>query len=175
MAEYDSEIDKDDWYAVYTKPRQEQRAKEQLMNQGVEVFLPTVVTHSSKKLTSPTPKILFPRYLFIKTNLTKIALTSLQSTRGVIKILCYPVSRKPIPISPAVISSIEKLTEEWEEPLKVKVGQLATIADGPARGIAGIVQKLRVTSDGVVRACLLIDFLCKHQVWEMSVDHIDPA
>lgn len=49
MAGYFSGIDKDDWYLVWTKPRQEQRAKEQLMNQGVEVFLPAVSTHRIKK------------------------------------------------------------------------------------------------------------------------------
>jgi transcriptional antiterminator RfaH len=175
MANYYSEIDKDDWYAVWTKPRQEKRAKEQLINQGVKVFLPAVSTHITKKLMSPNPKILFPRYLFIKTNLTKISLTTLQRTLGIVNILCSPVSRKPIPVSPAIIASIEKLTQEWEEPPKLKVGQSATIKDGPTKGVSGIVQKLRITPGGVMRAYLLIDFLCKHQVWETDVDYIDPA
>jgi transcriptional antiterminator RfaH len=96
----------------YTKARQEERAKRQLINQGVNVFLPAISTHSVKKLTNPNPKILFTRYIFIKVNLTKIFLTTLQSTRRISNILCSPMSRKPIPISPAIIASIEKLAKE---------------------------------------------------------------
>lgn len=174
MTDYFSRVDQDCWYAVWTKPRQELRAKEQLINQGTIVFLPTILTHSAKKLTSSTPKILFPRYLFVKINLSKIALTTLQSTRGVVNILCSPVSRKPIPISPAIIATIEKLTKEWEEPPKFKVGQSAIIVDGSAKGITGVVQKLRVTPNGEARAFLLIDFLSKPQVWDMNINHIEP-
>ena len=175
MVSYCDDTNRESWYVVYAKPRQEERAKEQLVNQGVNVFLPTISTYSGKKLTSPNLKILFPRYLFIKTNLNIISLTTLQSTRGVVNILCSPVSRKPIPISPAVIASIEKLTKEWKEPPKVKVGQSTIITDGPAKGIKGVVQKLRITPNGVMRAYLLIDFLSKNQVWELDVDHIAPT
>jgi hypothetical protein len=45
--------------------------------------------------------------------------------------------------------------------------------EGPAKGIYGIVQKLRVMTDGDERAFLLIDFLSKPQLWEMSVAQIE--
>lgn len=175
MLDHQNDINKDVWYAVYTKPRQEFRAKEQLMNQGVGVFLPTIPTYKKKKITGLKSQILFPRYLFIKANLTQIALTTLRSTRGVASILSSQVDRKPILIRQVVIDAIEKLIQEWEEPPKVRVGQTVIISEGPAKGISGVVQKLRVTTEGDERAFLLIDFLNKPQLWEMSITQINPS
>ena len=55
------------WYAVYTQPHREPRAKSQLENQSYEVFLPRrlkTVRHA-RKLTNVAAAF-FPRYLFIQ-------------------------------------------------------------------------------------------------------------
>ena len=51
MPGYQDDIDKECWYAFYTKPRQELRAKEQFMNQGLAVFLPMIP--AQKKISDP--------------------------------------------------------------------------------------------------------------------------
>ena len=58
------------WYAVYTKSRHEQVAREQLAAKGIEVFLPTVSTWSrrtDRRLRIELP--MFPSYLFVNTTL----------------------------------------------------------------------------------------------------------
>ncbi len=107
--------------------------------------------------------------------MAKIELTTLRSTRGVVRILSSRTDRNPIPIGPIVINAVKKITQEWEEPTKVWVGQRAIISEGPAKGISGVVQKLRVTTDGDERVFLFIDFLSKPQLWEMSSAQIEPA
>jgi hypothetical protein len=48
MPGYHDDVKKDFWYVVYTKPRQELRAKEQFINQGVTVFLPMIPFQKKK-------------------------------------------------------------------------------------------------------------------------------
>jgi transcriptional antiterminator RfaH len=160
------------WLAVYTKPKQEFRAQEHLINQGVKVFLPIMMPKKlslkSTKMIQPKAQILFPRYLFINVNFANVSLTTLRSCRGVSRILSSS-SGEPIPINTEIIEEIQKLAIEWQPPPKLSIGQEAVITSGPARGIHGVIQQLLVTSDGEERALILIDFLCKPQLWQIGV------
>lgn len=59
MVSYCDDTNIESWYAVYAKLWQKERAREQLVNQGVKVLLPTISTHSGKKLKSPNLEIFF--------------------------------------------------------------------------------------------------------------------
>ena len=55
------------WFAVYTKPRQEQVALENLERQGFRCFLPMAVNpYQRRSQRMPRIEPLFPRYLFLK-------------------------------------------------------------------------------------------------------------
>jgi transcription antitermination factor NusG len=57
------------WYVIHTKPRNEKKVFEQIINKEIEVFLPLIQTvrywsDRKKKLMIP----LFPGYVFVNTN-----------------------------------------------------------------------------------------------------------
>lgn len=72
------------WYAVHTLPRGEATAEAHLLRQGFEVFLPRfarVVRHARKIKRRKAP--LFPRYGFVRLDLTRQRWRSVNGTAGV--------------------------------------------------------------------------------------------
>lgn len=92
------------WILVYTKVKQEKRAKENLMNQGFKTFLPMIATTNdhTKSLTLET---VFPRYLFTQINLSLDNWVSIKSTKGVSHIVMF--GKKFAVISDKIIESIK--------------------------------------------------------------------
>jgi transcriptional antiterminator RfaH len=76
--------DKSNWYAVVSKPRQEQSALENLQRQGFECFLPMAENpyqrRSKKHQRIVEP--LFPRYLFLRADASQQNLAPVRSTKG---------------------------------------------------------------------------------------------
>ena len=77
------------WFLVYTKAKEEQRAKTNLENQGFQTFLPMIAFVKMNRSKSTTVEPMFPRYLFIKLNLEKDNWTLIKSTRGVSHIVVF--------------------------------------------------------------------------------------
>tara|TARA_Y100000758_G_C15981476_1_gene397054 strand:+ start:165 stop:701 length:537 start_codon:yes stop_codon:yes gene_type:complete len=77
------------WLLVYTKAKEEQRAKTNLENQGFQTFLPMIAFVKMNRSKSTTVEPMFPRYLFIKLNLEKDNWTLIKSTRGVSHIVVF--------------------------------------------------------------------------------------
>ncbi|HZJ95653.1 MAG TPA: transcription termination/antitermination NusG family protein [Thiopseudomonas sp.] len=72
------------WYVVLTKPRQEQRAKENLERQGGEVYLPLFSNERivrGKRVKREEP--LFLGYLFLNIPTNSPLLSKVRSTFGV--------------------------------------------------------------------------------------------
>ncbi len=95
------------WYAVYTQPRNEERAHEHLARQGFEVFLPRYLkrrSHARRVTVAPAP--LFPRYLFVSFDASQQRWRAIRSTRGVIDLVSN--GDTPVPVPEAVINEIER-------------------------------------------------------------------
>jgi transcription antitermination factor NusG len=130
------------WFALYTKPRHEYKAKEQLEEIWVETFLPTI-THTKrwsdrkKKVTEP----LFRGYIFIHSN--EIERNKAVTRESVIKTIFF--GGKPAVIPEREIESIKKLLES---PEKIQVfngisqGIIVRIESGAFADVEGIVQKI---------------------------------
>ena len=70
-------------FVLTSKPREEQRAHDNLTSQGYEVFLPKISKISKrqgKKSVSLAP--LFPNYLFINLDPEQANFNAIRSTRG---------------------------------------------------------------------------------------------
>ena len=80
---------KPQWFLIYTKPHQEERAKENLENQGDEVFLPMIASEKTKQPQSFSLKPMFPRYLFTKITVENDNWVHIKSTRGVSHIVVF--------------------------------------------------------------------------------------
>jgi transcriptional antiterminator RfaH len=67
------------WYLLTSKPREEQRAYDNLTIQGHEVFLPKV----AKGVKTVALQPLFPNYLFIQLDKQVANFNTIRSTRGI--------------------------------------------------------------------------------------------
>lgn len=87
-----------DWYAVHTRPRQEDRALEHLRRQHYECFLPRIrerVRRAGGVSRALVP--MFPRYLFVRLELGTDNLARLCSTRGVAAPVRFGSRMPPVP------------------------------------------------------------------------------
>ena len=77
------------WLLVYTKAREEKRAKKNLENQGFETFLPMVAYEKISQPKSISLEPMFPRYLFITINAERDNWAHIKSTRGVSHLVVF--------------------------------------------------------------------------------------
>ena len=90
---------KPQWFLIYTKPRQEERAKENLESQGFETFLPMIAYEKIKQPKLYSLKPMFPRYLFTKFNVEKNNWVHIKSTRGVSHVITFGDKLTEVPDS----------------------------------------------------------------------------
>ena len=78
------------WYLIYTKPRQEKMAQENLERQGFVTYLP--LTQQTRRRNGRYIKVIeayFPRYLFIRLNTDTDNWAPIRSTFGVSQMICF--------------------------------------------------------------------------------------
>jgi len=76
------------WVLIYTKVKQEKRAKENLENQGFKTFLPMIASINDLAKYK-NMEIVFPRYLFTQINIKLDNWSSIKSTKGVDHIVLF--------------------------------------------------------------------------------------
>jgi len=130
------------WYPLYTKPRHEAKALEQINAKGIEVFLPTIVIlrqwcDRKKKVTEP----LFKSYIFI--HATEKERNMAVTCDAVLKSITFDGKIASIPER-----EIESLKILLKTPEKIKVlteitkGQIVLIESGPFAGVEGFVNSV---------------------------------
>ena len=129
------------WVLIYTKPKQEIRANNNLLKQGFKTFLPLIAT-SNKNTECDAPTPVFPRYLFVQLNLNLKNWASIRSTYGVSKIIMFGENFTIVPN--AIIQLIkDKLNKEgiYKEEIsnkEFKKGDSLTIKEGRFAGVDAI-------------------------------------
>ena len=127
------------WFLVFTKAKEEKRAKENLENQGFEIFLPMIAYENKNQSKSISFEAIFPHYLFIKINFDEDNWISINSTKGVSHLIYF--GGKPAAVADETIQMIKakvdengifypkKIRREYKkgEKLIIKKGQLAGI------------------------------------------------
>tara|TARA_B100001029_G_C15012987_1_gene425426 strand:- start:760 stop:1302 length:543 start_codon:yes stop_codon:yes gene_type:complete len=128
------------WFLIYTKPRQEKRAKENLNNQGIQVLLPLYLHIGLKKLESVKP--IFPRYLFVQIDLDKVNWASIKSTKGVSNLVFF--GEKPAFVDKTLVKEIEAKLDSQSvyrgniSTRVLKKGDKVQINKGPMKGVEAI-------------------------------------
>ena len=147
------------WYAVQTKPRQENTAEQQLNNQGYTTYLPKILQRKRKRdqwVKAVEP--LFPRYLFIQVDAEQQSLAPVRSTMGVAGLVRFGQLLRPVPDS--VIAYLKQVENPATGQLQADAwphqkGDAVQVLDGPFAGLPAIFEALT----GEDRALLLIDLL----------------
>ena len=147
------------WYLVYTKPRQESWALENLERQGFECYLPTIQAERLRQgALTVSAEPLFPRYLFIRPRGGEPARgwAPVRSTKGVSRLVTF--AQEPARVDEGLVERLKarEARPQAPEPL-FSQGERVQLTTGPFAGLDGIYQM----ADGERRVMVLIEMLSK--------------
>jgi transcriptional antiterminator RfaH len=147
------------WYLVITGPREEQRARQNLVQQNFRPFLPQVtktVRHARQLRTVTAP--LFPRYMFVPLNLERDRWLSIRSTYGVSTL--FMAGGRPAAVPQGVVESLAACADERQVTrldLDLREGDAVKFVSGPFADLPGTLERL--DDNGRVR--VLLDIMGK--------------
>ena len=166
------------WYAVHTRVGREQEAQRHLQDQGLEVYLPTVlqrIAHARK--ISWQPRALLPGYLFLHLSPEQCRWTSIRSTRGVVGPVrfgaYYPA------IGAEIIARFREredsdghiVLDDCRPEAPFKQGQRVRVLDGSMADLEGIFMSMR----GEERALLFMQLLQRRVLVTVDVSNVAAA
>jgi transcriptional antiterminator RfaH len=155
----------DDWYLVQCKPRQDERAEENLARQGYECARPTCRRERLQNgQLQHLEESLFPGYLFIHMP-SGANWAPLRSTRGVARVVAF--GGRPLAVSYELILNLKSRAESCLISA-FSPGEKVTILDQSFAGIESIF----MTMDGEERVILLINLMNRQQQISMPLASI---
>lgn len=161
LVDFTQAINNPSWYAIYTNPKQEERASNNLLAWGVETFSPRLKECRRNEFTgAPTyfSKPLFPRYIFARFDADRL-LQKVWFTRGVKSVVNFNDS--PAQIDDELIDLIKsrvgedgfvKIGEELNQ------GDKVLIKEGPLKTLVGIFERDVKDTDRVMILLSNINF-----------------
>jgi len=150
-----------EWYAVYTRSRQESKAAAYLQARSYRVFLPEVeVTRIRRRKKVKVRRPMFPGYLFVETDLQRESRLEIVRSPSIVRVLGY--GDEPCPIPRHQVESLQIIVNN-NIPVNphpyLRVGQRVRVTTGAMRDVVGILieksrnsQKLVISVDMMNRA-----------------------
>jgi transcriptional antiterminator RfaH len=158
------------WFVIHTKPNEEKKAFENLINQKFTCYMPMylreiIIKNKIKIIPSP----LFSRYLFIEVNDKSIQknIGLIRSTLGVQQLL--KTGENPTKIDTEIIMELKRAEKDRSKKIKkhFKQGEIVEIQSGPYKGIKAIFE----CEDSDERAILFFELMKKST--KISVNKIN--
>ena len=146
------------WYLIYTKPRQEKCALQNLEQQGYQCYLPMLPKEKLRQgALALSNEPLFPRYLFIRLAQDFMAKSwsPIRSTKGVSRLVRF--GAEPARVDDGLVDLLKKnepAVQAQAEPMFIP-GERVRLKESPFAGIEGVYQM----ADGNQRALLLIELM----------------
>lgn len=161
------------WYLLYTKPRQERYARENLERQGYEVYLPLLRDRKRRKgRYVEIVDAMFPRYLFIHLDQGNDNWAPIRSTFGVTGLVYF--GHQAARVAPALVDFLRHRDDESGcQSLPVpefERGDRVRIIDGAMAGYEGLFQA-RTTRD---RVSILLQFAGTFTQVDLSLHELEP-
>ena len=156
------------WYVIHTKPRQEQRALENLQRQGFEAWLPMIELEKVRRgQLARVSEPMFSRYLFIRLDTVQTNWSPIRSTLGVSKLVSF--GNTPAAVPDDLISTLRNMPPPPRERM-MNPGDEVQFVAGPLKGLRGIYQQ----HDGEARAMVLIELLSQPQTIQAELQALRP-
>lgn len=162
------------WYVAQTHPRSEAKAAEHLKRQGFGVYLPHFQKkrrHARRVDTVNAP--LFPRYLFVAIDVAAQRWLSIQSTVGVMRLICN--GDVPAVVQSGIIDALRQREDEHGfiklEQRPFRLGEELRVLDGAFTGTLGLFEGM---SDNE-RVTILLDLLGRKVRVSMDVESVVAA
>ena len=146
------------WYLAHCRPREEERALQNLTNQGIEAFYPYAqVQKRFRRKMVIRMEALFPGYIFVRADLGITSSTTIGSTRGVRNLIRFGGGPCEVPAELVYDLMCHCDSDELREKLSdlPLSGDKVRIEQGPFAGLEAIYQE----ADGDTRAILLLTLL----------------
>lgn len=154
---------KHNWHALYTRPRSEKKAFQDIQDAGIEVYLPVIKTlkqWSDRKKWVEEP--LFKSYLFVKVS-PREYFNALNASVHAVRYITFEGKAVPIPYQQ--IEAIKTfITQEETRNIDLtdfEPGKNIEVIEGPMKGLQGSLvrvlgkQKVRVEIAGVGKALFI--------------------
>ncbi len=163
------------WYAVYTKPRQEAVAERHLRQQEFEIYLPKIsLPRRRRGKWVDVIEPLFPRYLFIRLDIVNDNIAPIRSTPGISGLVRFGGQ-----LAKAPVALIETLMQTADADAGVHLtgeevfyaGMDVMVTEGPFAGLSGIFQATK----GEDRVIILLDLLGRLNRTTVKRDFVVPA
>jgi transcriptional antiterminator RfaH len=148
------------WYVLTSKPREEQRAYDNLISQGYDTFLPKITKVIKKKgVKTVALQPLFPSYLFIHLDKHVANFNAIRSTRGVGSFVRFGLNQATI--DDGIVNAIkkriacQKQDKTLYELAECRQGDSVELTEGGFEGLKAIYQ----AKSGVERSVLMVKML----------------
>lgn len=134
------------WHALWTHSHCEQLVRDQLVERGFSVFLPTMTVWSRRAGTRhlvETP--MFPGYLFLRHAMDKAAYLEVRKTRGLVRVLGERWDRLAA-IPDGEMDAVVKVAMSHRRVLPypyLREGQRVRVTHGPLAGVHGVLVESR--------------------------------
>jgi transcriptional antiterminator RfaH len=134
---------KTSWFAIQTKPHQENVAAARVAKLDLDVFLPRIKGEKSVRCgVGLATKPLFPCYFFTRF-CPLVAIEAVRYTHGVLHVVSS--GQFPIPVEDGVVREIQDRVEEDGliriEPRGFRPGDRVSVQSGPFEGMMGRVEQ----------------------------------
>jgi len=164
------------WYALHTKPRQEQQVSQILAGKGLETYLPTLaVTRVRRGHRARMTQPLFPCYLFARFDLDAVGISAVQWTPGLRNLVAF--GGEPAVVDERVIALIQTRLAEGRvsatlDRCKFRAGDRVRITAGPFSDLHAVFDR---PMSGALRAKILIRVLGRLVNAEVDMDSLEKA
>jgi transcriptional antiterminator RfaH len=159
------------WYLVYTKPRQEQLALENIARQGYTCFLPQLPEEKVVRgVLCAEQRPLFPRYLFVQldTDMNGRSWAPIRSTTGVSRLVSF--GHQPAKVANDLVSLIDERCNSGVHKVKplFQPGERLSITQGPFAGVEAIFKETNAER----RIMVLIELMSRTVTLELAPNQI---
>ena len=162
------------WYLIYTKPRAEKLAQENLQRQEFNTYLPLMKEthrHRGKYVSRIEP--MFPRYLFIQLNCTTDNWAPIRSTLGVSSIVRF--GTYPMQVPESLLETLQQCEDEngiqSTTEKEFQTGDRIRIIEGAMAGLEGIYE----SKTSKERVTVLLNIAGQHTRVSMTRHDLQPA
>ncbi len=157
------------WYLIQCKPRQDERAEENLVRQGYSCYRPRHVRERILRgQRQSIEESLFPGYLFIRLSLLD-NWAPLRSTRGVSRVVGF--GNQPLPVSQELIDCLQQRCCATPPEQLLASGDKVRINHGAFAELEAIF----LSMDGNERVVLLMNILHREQKIRVPLTSIRKA
>lgn len=140
------------WYVVHTRPKQEDRASDNLITWGVETLTPKLHVKKYNQFTGRSTQVikpLFPGYVFARFKFNELY-HRIRFTRGVHSLVCF--NNKPIAVDDEIIDLVRSklgddgFVNEFEQ---LRGGDEVVINEGRFQNFCGVFERDMPDADRV--------------------------